>query len=416
MNTYITLGLMLIGMLTSFISQAQTKISFEKANSSVQEVFKKGGSQIHMVRFKIEDKPSSSAIYEVKINDISTVDSTDFKLLKKFVVIKSDMTAGTIIEIPVEIFHDITKEDNEFLVLELKGTADYASTFKITPNERHAITIKNGEPRRKLGEPEFRIDIGTNFDFLENVSTEGIYLNLYAFEPELRTFKFLGHQTAVGIIAGVYQNRALSSDSSNVRIRAVQYTLIDSLSSIPDTASYVRNLYTGVQSEQIDQTGLYINPIFCIGKTERAAFYVGPSAELLRRRFIRETTYSLSQTDTLVRVIRPYPSTTPTTRQSDETIYEAYFSARGTLLYNIGDIDFSISATIGGVVSPRDSRGERTTPPGYYGVQFNLLELTSGINLGGEVRGFFLPNNYQPRVNIYLSKALDFSSFAKYKK
>ncbi len=134
--------------------------------------------------------------------------------------------------------------------------------------------------------------------FLENVSTDGVYLNLYAFEPELRTFEFFGHSTAVGIIAGAYQNRLFSNDSTNTTIGGVQYTLIDSLPNLPGSASYIRNLYSINTNQQIDQTGLYLNPIFCVGKTERAVFYAGPSVELLRRRFKTEQSFILNSSDT----------------------------------------------------------------------------------------------------------------------
>lgn len=424
------IALFLVASKASIFSQ--NTISFETKKSKIQEEYSTKGSKLFTVNVMLTDTATKDLYFQVIRNGISTADTSDCKILSNLLYIKKGAQKGSFVQVVLEVKNDTLKEEDEYLIIELQNINSSDTIPEIKLNHLHSISIRNAKAVTGFNESqivtgqEFRVDIGANFNFLDELSTNGVYGSIFVFTPDLinvpskkKTTKRkklvesgvthrMTKEKSYGLIWGIYQNRYFS-DTSELNISGdLSFRLLPNEPTIGDSSTFERSIFSLRSSRRQDNFGLYINPIIKLSDNKKFGLYFGPSLEILKRSIKVTYEYNSTPLDTMLidrRSRKIFEVREPSTY--DRVFYERYFALRFHILYRVKGINISITPSAGFVVSDINNF------PIYYGFTFNCIELVSGINIGGEIRGFY--QNENPRIGLYLSKAINIAPLTRYK-
>ena len=419
-----------MSILLSNVTLSQSKISFEPSISEAQELYAQKGCTLHTVKLKIIDKVRIDATYKVVVNAASNASAEDYSLVTKYITIPKDQAADTFIDVVVEIKSDtIQTEGDESFILSLIPIIDYGVNMTITPNATHMVRIKNGLDKNKLnkdqnfGAEDFRLDLGSNFDLLDGLKGQGLYANVFTYAPDLVKISFPVKEEAkkdrskakglkIGILSGIRRNRTFNDSTTVNTARGITYLVIDSLKSQPDAVKYLRSEYNISDQTSFDNTSLHFSPIVRLYKNEKSTAFLAFGYNLERRKRNSQITYALVKTDSIIGAPGRRQSEIEPQRTLKRTYHDHHFFIKTPMFFKVNKVNVNIVPTFGYVDSDfaRDARL-------YFGVSFNAIELKSGINLGGEVLGYFgeASRFNPPYINFYLSKALNLDLFGRYK-
>lgn len=431
----ILLTILLVGTFAYAYAQKDVLVKFEKEESKISEKYDTSGIINHDINIIVEGKPTKSTLLKAEVLPISSYQKSNVRLLKDIIEIDSTVKK---ISLTLEIKNDTIQEDDDFIILKIIPFDSLPQGIKIENDGIHKVRVKNASKptgamfiaNTDLLSADFRIDIGTNFDFLDEVDANGIYANVLAFAPYVSTIKYktknkkeskkkkkriyVNHEVGFGIMAGLYQNRSITDSTSFLPSTFTSITpIIDETTAQDDTIRRFsrRRVETNITSSRLDNTGLYFTPMIELQSNENFGAFLGINMEVIRRKRRTELSYIQLSIDT----IEVGPNDDPVRprrlveRPFSETInYEGFFGLKLPMIYRIKDVDFMLIPAVGLAVNNYQDRRNW-----YYGFSFTVLERNSGLNLGGEIRGYFPA--YAPLINIYLSKAFNVGAIGKYK-
>lgn len=399
-------------------SPAAVKVSVEFADSSstIQEVFDTSGVTVHTVSLLVLDTVRKAVTYVVERSAASSTDITDFVENRWSVVIPKGTPKGAKIPIRLLLSKDTLVEGNEVQALTLKVSAESADDAKISGKNTHRIIVYDGKQQDNFFmQPEFRIDIGTNFDFLDGIDATGLYTNVIAFQPNL--FR-ISKRKSIGLYTGIRRSRPLS-DSTRLenrplsRIATIPELNTDTTIALERTAMNIRTV-----NPSYDITTVYINPIVGLWESKNASMYIGIDLSTTRRKLSFNQIADTVGVDTIfARTYRGTGTRQALELQAGKKVYFDFsYGIKLPIRYKIDNIKLEVIPSIGFATS-------EVTPIMYAGTYFNVIELKSGLNLGGEIQAFFggrnkitEPNSdaFYPVINIYLSKAFDIRALSRY--
>lgn len=421
---------LLISVIFIQINSAQSKITFDSPTSDAQELYAQKGCVLHTVKLKIVDQVTIDATYKVNINPATVVSAEDYTLLTSHITIPKNQAANSFINIMFEIKSDtILAEGDESFTINLSPLANYDANIKIEPTTSHSIRIKNGVDKnkfnkdQKFGAEDFRLDLGSNFDLLDGLQGQGLYANVFTYAPDLVKISFPVKAEAkrdrtkakglkIGILSGIRRNRTFNDSTTVQSQRETTYAVIDTLAGQPNSFQYLRTEINMTNQTSFDNTSLHLSPIIRLYKNKKSTAFLALGYNLERRKRQTKLTFTAIETDTIVRPPGLRGSRIEPNREFNRTYYDHHYFIKTPMFFNVNKVNINIVPTIGFVNSQLATRASH-----YYGMSFNVIELKSGLTLGGEVLGFFGRESraHPPFINFYLSKALNLDLFGRYK-
>ena len=261
---------------------------------------------------------------------------------------------------------------------------------------------------KNLGDHAFRIDLGSNFDLLDGVRGSGLYANIVTFAPNLDT---LFNVLKIGVLSGIRQYRSYD-DSSAIRTSSFQSYERVRIPSDGDTAKFIPTEYNVQSQTSYDNTSFYLSPIFQLRNNSKYVLYLGLLYNLERRKVSTSIQVESTVLDTIISISEPrrFLRVRPPS-DTKSVLYEHHLGIHFPLLFRISDqVNVYLHPSFGRTWSI-------FTPKFFYGMRFNVIDLSSGINLGGEITGYFNKKSSRPRsplINLFISKAFNIDALSKY--
>lgn len=421
----------------NLFSQEQQRISFDTIRSKVLTPMGENIKSVnHSIKVEVLDDIKQDIGYKIKILASTSVPKEDYKLLTPYIYIPKNTKTKSNAQIVLEIKPRTKKKGTQLIELSLEPIPNSQKVVKIAPITRHLIFVEDGkitseyDKEQSFKAADFRIDLGTNFDFLDGVDVGGLYANVFTFAPNLIVNDSVGFnifkrknkaasqrykKIALGLLSGIRQNRLIGDTINDTRIIRF-YTPISTINSSDTT--FLRSEFTKKSKLTINATSLYFSPILTLCENSKIGIYLGPNIEVIRQRFITNNNYSLVRSDT-VNLRRPPRSTILPEEQTSFTYHNFSFGLKIPLFFQVKKVNINIVPSIG--VSKRVSNISSNNE-WYYGVYFNAIELDFGVNLGGEVNVFKARSKEDnttmirtPIIGIYLSKAFNLNPLGRYK-
>jgi hypothetical protein len=293
----------------------------------------------------------------------------------------------------------------------------------------------------------YRISLGSNFNLLDGVSLEKLYADASVFLPNAfgkiprnkyvlntnGTYEKVRLYRSWGFEAGLYNNRSFPIPNIDLADKTAE--TIRLLSPIPtppfgNTVIVQRKVYTDSTSFSLDNLGFYFQTMVQLTPStkQKTNVYLLAHAEVIRRTQVQTTkaTLNSSVNDTLIynaelaRQLNGVQQSYVSGRFTRQ-LFDAYFGP-GLLIHHLGKaVEFRVKGILafGSIASRLINTDIKTTstlvrqPPSNpweptFIVNFTLMERTSGIKMGGEIRGYLA--NTAPNIPyIYLAKEFDIS-------
>ena len=428
-----SIRILIVIFISSMYLYAQPTLGFEKNFSNTYEYSDNNFAQVHTV--KIEGTGTNGAGGGATVVTISVHASSSATENKDFYIQKNtfDIAASDAVKditISIIVLGDKTIEPTESIILNLSVTG---GTVTVPAGKSiHVITLDESDDNKSPGphyglgifEPEYRIDIGSNFDFLSGANLKGVYADASVFFPDAISLGNVDNPNRywrnIGFLAGLRQSRPLGD--STIAGTSVQSSqrVIERLTSNNETVIERQYYNVGIENSKYTNTTVYLNPIYPISRNEKSVVYGVLDISMTRRRYV--TNYSIDTIgppDTLI--LRGDRASTRffnvPTKPANITSYDFLAGAGLSVRTRIGkNINVILNPSVGYAYSD-------VTPNFYARTYFNLIELKSGINFGGEVLGFIkgkqngrnLEPSLYPAINIFVSKAFNLEKIASFK-
>lgn len=293
----------------------------------------------------------------------------------------------------------------------------------------------------------FRLSLGSNFNFLDGPSLERLYADTYVFMPTAFgrvKVKYLYADAGgvltekvirpIGFETGLYNSRSFLTNAVDLQDKTVE--IFSNRKPLPDGRVQVDvNRVIDSSRTTLDNFGFYFNPMIRLNRTNSTVNVYGLlHLELIRRTIIQRsiftpvsTTSTIPETRTITAeeargVFRSYTSGTFTRQDYDTHIgvgllihavtKNVEFRLKGLLTW--GGLGL-ISRQLNQISSQRSNSFTAPQSQVMYVANFSLIERTSGIKIGGDVRGFIDRQRGQPLINyIYIAKEFDLSKFLNF--
>lgn len=381
---------------------------------------KNEGTSIEKIKITIKRDavPTFDLPLHIKCENITT-SKDDYKLINPDIVITKDdfHNEGAEIErfIYLEIRKDSTgkdKGDEVFTITIIPDTSDILSPFSVKKVNLIAVTIIDAK-KPISGMDPFRITTGANFDFDKTI-TATLYFDAQMYKPNLIPI-CKKSEFGLGFYGSLYNNRYLSQDSI---LPSEQYT---SKIGSGDTVDLVRYNYQVGASNAIKNIGFEGGLIWGWENHKSKDFYsahtfILPEFSAIHRTTTTTYSYTKINVDTLFNVPTP---------DSIKYLVEKSFSTSKSdiALLGVGYIgrfrfekygEFMLKFTSGLAFQKiqRNIGDYEVFTNYYYSLRVQLLDPKVGINLGGEVRGYYGQGN--PFIGVYLSKSFSLQKLTEY--
>jgi hypothetical protein len=262
--------------------------------------------------------------------------------------------------------------------------------------------VRMSAPMRGRRGDEAVVSIGASFDFLDGVHATDLYADTRVFIPRALTANW-------GIQGGIYQGR-LSSDPDSDTLNYSFQRRVEPRDSANGMESRRVGTIRRLQDERQSILGLYLG----INRVIGSDIYLVAQYEVRKEdRTITIQDTVLSDSVVRVPVTDPLPSTPPPTNRTirlTEYVGSLSFGARYDARFD--EFNITLQPLIGldrGERQDRRHRGEEAFMLRYQ-VSYELEATSSGIKLGGEVRGLGFAD---PSILIFLAKEFSINHFAE---
>lgn len=411
------LNISAIAIIANFTYAQEINIEF-KGEKTIQETYNADneGTTLHKLVFSIErvgrEIPNFNIPIEIQTIPI-TASSSDYKIINEHILIsKEDFNKkGTTfdIEIYIELNNDNEKTDSQdevFTLLINADTSEFTAPFlagnspKLYIGKEVNITILDAKKVESEFDP-FRITIGANFDFEKTVAAS-FYFDAQAYRPNLRYFKNKTSGFGIGFYGSLYNNKYISQDSTEAYIQQFNEVIGSG-----DTIDLVQYNYKIGVSNSIKNIGAEGGLLWGWENKINSDVYVAntfifPEISAIHRRITSTYTYARTNVDTLFNIPKPDTINRLIERnffnsRQDEVLLGAGYIGR---FHSTKNGEFMFKFTTG--ASFQKLTHIKVIRP-YYSFRFQLLDPKVGINLGGEVRGYY--GSPSPYFGVYLSKS-----------
>jgi hypothetical protein len=403
------------GISIKLIGPKEIKESYSATNT---------GTTLHQISVEVTRTgnvvPTFNIPVNVTANHINT-SASDFNLLTTtFTVTSAEFNASNSfkknIHIEVQNDNESTDSGNEVFSLNLSAntagvTAPFvnaAGTPQVSVGPSINITIVDA-PKDSLKFDPFRITIGANFDFEKTVSAS-LFFDAQMYQPNMKILK-ADKKFGIGFYGSLYSNKYLTQDSLQLYNRDYQEVI-----GTGDTVDLVNYNYQLGVSNSIKNIGAEggilwgwetkINSDVYLANT-----FILPELSAIRRSITSTYTYKKIDVDTLFNIPRPDTIT---------RLIEQDFVNRvqNEVLFGVGYIGRFHSKKYGefmfkftsGAAFQKSSLVQSVRP--YYAFRFQLIDPNAGVNLGGEVRGYY--GSPSPYFGVYLSKSFGLKKLTDY--
>ncbi len=394
-------------------SQAQTFQISVNCDNTIKEEFRSTG-YVHLSGdFEIMAVDGNAHPIQISLNPASTITNSDFMILDKSHPVLAVNAVGDKFLFHVLLKNDKTSEPTQMAIIDFTD----ANTNSLLT--QHIISVENAtatssyDANYDYDQEEFRIDLGSNFDFLDGLQGEGLYANVQTFHPKVLELNIRGKTLNIGSFSGIRRIRSFNDSTDVNSFERNYYQLLDGTSN-NDTADYVVSTFNQTVQQDYNILSMHGSPLIELFSSDKnSKIFFGIHYNLERKRVSTSFNYNLLATDTLSLEILPRRESPGNNNQIDNTFYDHHFGMIVPFMFPIRD---KLNVTF----IPHFGRTwSELTPSMYYGVYFNVMERSSGINLGGQVSAYHDihgKRNFSPLMNIYLTKAFDLGSLLTYKK
>ncbi|HYE54738.1 MAG TPA: hypothetical protein VD996_07845 [Chitinophagaceae bacterium] len=255
---------------------------------------------------------------------------------------------------------------------------------------------------------QYRLMIGTNFDFIDGITPKSVYYHLQFFTPSAFSRRF-------GFVGGIQQNRQVSQRDTafNEIVRNQGKVFVDSVRLSNHTPlgsdSFRIHRLDSVNFRQISTATvfqIYFQPTFKIYKLRspkaQTDIYVFAHADLNYRRTKYEDSYTFKIRDSLVvgrASFSKYTAVNATARTVTVDNYEYYYGAGIMIHHENKYVDLYAKFMFGGA---NLSKGRWN---GYYASEVGIRIPGINVMIGSEYRGLY--NQHNPSyLNVHLSKVV----------
>jgi hypothetical protein len=414
LNPFLLLRLALILAPNYLISQSSTELSFSfEKTHFIKEKYPEKDVLSDFQKIKIilkrDSIPAFDFRFSVKIKHVTT-SPEDVKLLtENFVITKEDFhREGSSItkEIILEIRRDtVDKSDEVFELIIVPDEKSLLVPFKIKEPEKLTITIVNSV---KPSDPEnpFRITTGANFDFDKTLKAS-LYFDAQVFKPILLS-PCKKDNRGFGVYSSLYNNRFISSDS--VQDTKTFYDIIGN----GDTVDMIRYNYQIGASNSVKNIGSEIALLYSFQNKMNNDLNLSFSFLLELGAISRNitTTYSYNKInqDTIFNIPNPNNYIRLVEREFVNTRINDVMFGSGFIfrMKSKSHGEFMLKATSG---CNNTYFPEEMLKRIYYDFRFQILDPKVGINLGGQIRGYYKQGS--PYFSVYLSKSFSLSKLTE---
>jgi hypothetical protein len=366
----------------------------------------KGGAQYHLVLWA-----GNMQISEAK-SDVAAADTNQASFLG--VDLKIDQYSildDRLDKMTLNVSIDPKLKPSAIPLIEVTAGLSDGATILVVPRTAKPATIDNvvanwdwnlqKDPFQRVtrssdfgnGDTSYSISVGASFDFISKLNIDKMYYSANVFAPKL-------WWSVLGLDAGIYEYRNISRDQGD------EYVDIYKALVKPDSSFYSKKYSTQV-TRQTDNLGLFFNPTYSLG----GGIYLYGNLEIRRRITTETTEYSISSVDSSnARSTGVTYSDRPNEKYAKETVSQ---SSSNEILIGLGfltkfedqNILFDVSNSF-----TSDLMGRWNIL-----IEFELIEKTSHIKLGGEVRsiGAFRTDANKDYV-IYLAKEFPMSAITDF--
>lgn len=291
--------------------------------------------------------------------------------------------------------------------------------------------VKKGTQRVKLSikDNPFWVELGSNFDLLDNIKSSNFYAGIYMFDKDVTRFGDKTKQNNISFTAGVYESQAVSTSAS--ASNGFVYQTHDTV---------LRNFGVVKASSTIKTIGIAFAPLLRInaGKTDANGFHWFFNflySELLWQTIATNFTYPSSKDTILIK--KQVSSLYPFKETNKNYDFRSHYLGIGFPLYIKEDnYNLYINDVIGFTsqkyfIFNNKSNQENTLDPlsrnyindltfatpktlwsPFVLLQFRLNEVSYGITFSGEIRELLLLNA-KPVITLALSKKFNLDQVLK---
>lgn len=417
LNILVCWPLLLFTLLISQFTHGQDAVRFAETNSTVTEKTMDGGALLHEVKVIVTNPLTKDIFLKVNPSGLSTANPEDYSIVRETLHLPKNTAKDVVFSFLVLINADTdTTENNETLILKLEQVNGEGAVLQ--DNNMHMVTIADNTANNTYAAADFRIDVGTNFSLLDGVDASGLYVNAFVFAPDLvNIFKSKSKPAKpglnVGLYAGIRQDRSYNDTASAINTVSI-YEQIgpENGQASNDTVNYRLIRYDVSTKTQFDNTRLFLSPLFRLSQGRRASFYLGLNLEVIRRDYRTTFTNAILDTTEVAIPRNRRPRSTRIRDGFNRVYFDYQYSVGFPFRFSVKAANFSFTPSIGVASS-------LLTPKVFIGTRFNVIEPTSGVNLGGEVTSFLDRrdelSSFAPLINIYVAKAFNIKPIGDYK-
>jgi hypothetical protein len=381
------------------------------------------GTTLHEIKLKITRIGTQIPTFDIPVSIVSTHLSTsnsDFQILNPSFIISSQNFNNKGAEFTIDIFVQVNK-DNEFVdsgdelftvgvVPNLVGLTAPFTAGKVRISGPAIVTIVDA-PKKEYQFDPFRITVGANFDFEKTISAT-FYFDAQAYRPNIWYGKGNTSGFGVGFYGSLYNNKYITQDSVQIYQQQFQETI-----GTGDTVNLVRYNYQIGVSNAIKNIGAeggllwgwehQINPDTYVSTT-----FILPEISAIHRRVTSTYSYDRINVDTLFNIPAPDSTKRLVERGFNLTTYDEVLLGAGYIgrFHSKKHGEFMFKFTSG--LAVRKSASSERDVKAYYAFRFQLLDPKIGVNLGGEVRGYY--GKSSPYFGVYLSKSFGLKKLTEY--
>jgi hypothetical protein len=266
----------------------------------------------------------------------------------------------------------------------------------------------------------FWIEMGSNFDLVDGLQPNNLFAGVFLYKRDIRKFCKKNSSNNIGLFAGVYESKAISSKLPVDSNFAAYYDKTPFHPKQHDSLPIFRDSGTLTLTRVVKNISLFFSPQVRLTNQSANADGIHMFAsfwlELQWQRVREEYDYSwLKRVDT---IWRPEKEITANLykKQPLETDFRTHYWGVGLPVYfKEGDVNVFFNPVLGYSNQPYS-----TMPVGkrkwsfFYIFQFRLNEEKYGFAFTGEVRGL-IRKNISPIVSLALTKKFDLSKLIEYK-
>jgi len=317
---------------------------------------------------------------------------------------------------------------NLFLLLFLLFSISLsAQTAEENKNNIEALKKKIEELEKKVkikDDNGFKVSIGASFDFNKGASATDLYYDLSFYNLQIGPSDKPEKERVFGLDFKLSQTLLFSTPKDSNRVTSFNSVRLGAV----ENDSILVGDFSFNRVEELDFTdfGLIIRPTWKVSEI----FHLFGHAEFLFRKTAQEVVYSSVDTITVRRVPASINTKSALPMNRKTTYNDALYFLGIGLNTNIKlkSVDFRIKWSTGisnvldaSVINrPRSTADIEGKLKGFYMVDIEIIEKSSGIKLGINVRDNNLRNNItsldQPRFSLFISKQFSLDKLADFLK